>query len=524
MSLALVKSRARNGFSAYSVNVEIHLSHGMPGFSIVGLPETVVRESRDRVRSAIINSGYDFPLRKLIVNLAPADIPKDGGGLDLPIALGILAASGQIPLNNFGQAEYLGELALSGELRPITGALLFALSARASGVPLFLPAENADEAMLPGDNLVYAVPNLRALCEHLQGRKKLQLYSPSPEFLKRMHEDTASKHLDLLDVKGQTQAKRALEIAAAGRHSLLMVGPPGTGKTLLASRLAGIMPPLSTDAALEVAALYSISNSGFSLEDWGRRPFRAPHHTASAVALVGGGSNPKPGEVSLAHQGVLFLDELPEYERTVLEVLREPLESHKVTISRIARQVDYPANFQLIAAMNPCPCGYLGDEKRRCTCSRDLIARYRARISGPIMDRIDMHLEVPALAPEVLMQIEALHQDPMQASKSQKAESSAQVKTRVLKAHELQRQRRAKHNAELSTKEVEEDCVLEAAAKSMLNHAMNKFGLSARAYHRILRVARTIADLEGAAVLNAAHVSEAIAYRKFDRQSTVPAY
>ncbi len=390
MSLATLHSRARSGINAPLVTIEVHLANGLPALSIVGLPEMAVRESKDRVRGALINSGFEFPARRITINLAPADLPKEGGRFDLPIALGILAASGQIPAQALGSHEFIGELALSGALRPIKGVLPVALAAREAGRGLILPEECADEAALVNDFPIHPANHLLAVCRHLIREEGIP-----PYYRENSQEYAVYQHPDLSEVRGQVHAKRALEIAAAGNHSLLMIGPPGTGKSMLASRLSGILPSMTQQESLETAAIRSISNLGFSVADWQQRPFRSPHHTASGVALVGGGSNPRPGEISLAHNGVLFLDELPEFDRKVLEVLREPLESGQVTISRAARQEQFPARFQLIAAMNPCPCGHLGDTSgRNCRCTGDQVARYRGRISGPLLDRIDMTIQV----------------------------------------------------------------------------------------------------------------------------------
>jgi len=499
MSLAIVYTRAQVGIAAPLVSVEVHLSAGLPGLFIVGLPEAAVKESKDRVRGAMLNSRFEFPSRRITINLAPADLPKEGGRFDLPIALGILAASGQIPHERLGQYEFLGELALGGELRGVRGVLPAALACRAVGRILLTPADNAAEALLVGDVRVLGATHLLEVCRQLSTGVALQPPPPQPSA-----PQAPLLERDLSDVRGQQHAKRALEIAAAGGHNLLLIGPPGTGKTMLASRLPGILPPLTVAEALETAAIASISAQGLDLRQWGVRPFRAPHHTASAVALVGGGSQPRPGEISLAHHGVLFLDELPEYDRRVLEVLREPLESGRITISRAARQADFPARFQLVAAMNPCPCGFLGDAERRCACGPEQVRRYRARISGPLLDRIDLHIEVPRLAHRALRGTGT-------------EDSSATVRHRVCAARERQLQRAAKANSALNTREIERHCALNEDDQRLMERALERLGLSPRAYHRILKVARTIADLASSERIATAHLTEAISYRALDR-------
>jgi len=500
MALAVVHSRAQVGIDAPAVTVEVHLANGLPNLSIVGLPEAAVKESKDRVRAALLNANFDFPARRITVNLAPADLPKEGGRFDLPIALGILAASGQVPADELDGYEFVGELALTGKLRPVRGALTAALGARASGRALVVPGANGPEAALVQGIRVFGARHLLEVTAHLTRDRRLAPITVSPT------EPEAADAPDLSDIRGQHQAKRALEIAAAGGHSLLLIGPPGSGKTMLATRLPGLLPPLTDQEALEVAAIQS-AQRGFMVEQWRRRPFRAPHHTASGVALVGGGSHPRPGEVSLAHHGVLFLDELPEFDRAVLEVLREPLESGTIVISRAARQAEFPARFQLVAAMNPCPCGYFGDGSGRCRCSEERVRNYRLRISGPLLDRIDMHVEVPAVPRELLL-------DPPPAT----SETSAAVRARVIAARARQYARAGVTNSMLGNKQVEELCRLDNAARALIDQAMARLRLSARAYHRILKVARTIADLAGSTAVSAAHVAEAVQYRSLDRQ------
>lgn len=504
MALAVAYSRAQLGMDAPPVTVEVHLSNGLPGFSIVGLPEAAVRESKDRVRAALLRSEFVFPARRVTVNLAPADLPKEGSRFDLAIALGVLAASGQLPAQRLADHESIGELALTGALRPVAGVLPTALHNRSSGRRLIVPHDNQIEASLLGSENLLAAAHLLDVCLHLRGERELNVCSAAMGSL-----DTPRALPDLRDVMGQVHAKRALEIIAAGGHNLLMVGPPGTGKTMLASRLPSILPPMTDAEALESAAVLSIAGGGFNVDMWKQRPFRAPHHTASAVALVGGSSNPRPGEISLAHNGILFLDELPEFSRPVLEVLREPIESGRIVISRAARQAEFPARFQLIAAMNPCPCGYLGDREGRCRCNEQQVERYRARLSGPLLDRIDMHIDVPRPRENIFFNGSGIAHD--------QPESSAEVRARVIAARQLQSIRRGKPNHLLTNAEIRTDCEINSETAARLTQAMERFGLSLRAAQRLLKVARTIADLADDTHIRTSHLMEALSYRRLER-------
>ncbi|AXK66668.1 YifB family Mg chelatase-like AAA ATPase [Burkholderia sp. IDO3] len=547
MSLAVVRSRAPAAGRAPDVTVEVHLANGLPSFSIVGLPDLEVRESRERVRAALQNCGFEFPVRRITVNLAPADLPKESGRFDLPIALGILAANGQIPADALAGREFAGELSLTGALRPMRGAFAMACGAardwRAGGAgagfgsgfdsrpdsrpdsglrpglgsspdcvaisgatapsrppELYLPLDSAAEAALVPGVTVFGAPDLPALCAHLADAPDARL---APVAAPRLDGLPTPAAPDLADVVGQRGARRALEVAAAGGHHMLMVGPPGAGKSMLAARLPGLLPPLTDDEALTSAALLSASRLGFSPAQWRRRPFRSPHHSSSAAALVGGRNPPQPGEITLAHLGVLFLDELPEFDRHVLEMLREPLEVGRITISRAAQQADFPAACQLIAAMNPCPCGWHGDPSGRCRCSPDVAARYLRKLSGPLLDRIDIQIDLPALSPAELA-----------SRATAPGESSAAVAARVAQARALQLDRQGKTNHMLSGRETDDLCRPTGDGERLLREAGERFGWSARAYFRVLKVARTIADLAGDPLPTAAQIAEAIRYRR----------
>ncbi|TFH90854.1 YifB family Mg chelatase-like AAA ATPase [Vibrio ouci] len=497
MGLAVIHSRACVGVEAPAVTVEVHISNGMPGFTLVGLPETTVKESRDRVRSAIINSRFEFPAKRITVNLAPADLPKEGGRFDLPIALGILAASEQVPLQALADIEFIGELALSGELRCVKGVLPAALAANKAQRRLVVPHHNGDQAALVGADTHKSAQSLLEVCADLCGQQALALHQTSSLSVKR------ELQRDLQDIIGQQQGKRALEIAAAGNHNLLFLGPPGTGKTMLASRLCDLLPEMTCDEAMETASVASLTQQEINIHNWKQRPFRAPHHSSSMAALVGGGSIPRPGEISLAHNGLLFLDEMPEFERKVLDSLREPLESGEIIISRAQGKTRFPARFQLVGALNPSPTGYYEGNQSRV--NPQTILRYLSRLSGPLLDRFDMSLEIPALPKGTL------------AEGGDRGEPTAVVRERVYIARDAMLSRSNKVNALLGSREIERYCPLDKQDAQFLENALHRLGLSIRAYHRIIKVARTIADLEGVEHITRTHLAEALGYRAMDR-------
>jgi magnesium chelatase family protein len=512
-TLARIACRGQVGLDAPLVHVEVSVGSGLPAFCIVGLAATVVKESKERVRAALLNSGFDFPSGHITVNLAPADLPKEGGQFDLPIALGILIASGQLQPSSIDDSglvmgEFYGELGLSGELRPTRGLLLAVAHASRHGHEVIVPRAGAHEALLVARTSVRAAAHLLEVCAHIEGKVVLEALTPvgcAAPADGASAKTLGAAGLDLSDVRGQTHAKNALMIAAAGLHSLLFIGPPGSGKSMLALRLPGLLPPLTDTEALEVASIASISSAGFNVSHFGRRPFRSPHHTASSAALVGGGSRARPGEISLAHHGVLFLDELPEFERRVLEALREPLEAGVVSVSRAALQTQYPAAFQLIAAMNPCPCGREGDPSGNCNCTPAEIHRYRSKISGPLLDRIDMHVEVPRVE---LSDFEEA---------ADCGENSASAALRVARARHVQMTRQGVCNARLADSQVDRWCRPDTAGRNVLELAIKRLGFSARARGRILKLSRTVADLDGDETVTALHVSQAIMLRCLDR-------
>lgn len=500
MTLAIVYSRASMGVQAPLVTIEVHISNGSPGFTLVGLPETTVKEARDRVRSALLNAQFRYPPKKITVNLAPADLPKEGARFDLPIAIGILVASGQIDGDKLTQFEFLGELALTGQLRGVQGIIPAILAAKKQYRQLIIAHQNANQAALVGNQISYVAKSLLQVVQFLN--KQIDLPS-ARQLAPTQTDDKPTNTLDLTDIIGQQHAKRALTIAAAGQHNLLFIGPPGTGKTMLASRLTTLLPNMTDQEAIETAAISSLVQNELNLTNWKQRPFRAPHHSASMAALVGGGTIPRPGEISLAHNGVLFLDELPEFERKVLDALRQPLEAGEIIISRANAKICFPARFQLIAAMNPSPTGHYQGQHNRT--SPQQIMRYLNRLSGPFLDRFDLSIEVPLLPQGALQNNE------------QRGENSEQVRNKVLKTRELQLTRRGKVNAHLNSKEIEQDCRLTHNDAIFLENALTKLGLSVRAYHRILKVARTIADLNQETQIQRSHLAEALAYRAMDR-------
>ena len=501
MSLAIVYSRASMGVQAPLVTIEVHLSNGKPGFTLVGLPEKTVKEAQDRVRSALLNAQFKYPPKRITVNLAPADLPKEGGRFDLPIALGILAASGQINADKLRNIEFLGELALTGNLRAVQGVIPAILAAKQTRRQMLVSAHNANEAALIADQDTYCATSLLEVVQFMNNQANLPIATERNGQSAVDFSPVLQK--DLTDIIGQQHAKRALTIAAAGQHNLLFLGPPGTGKTMLASRLTALLPEMTDQEAIETASVTSLVHNELNYTNWKQRPFRAPHHSASLAALVGGGSIPRPGEISLAHNGVLFLDELPEFERKVLDALRQPLESGEIVISRAHAKIEFPAKFQLVAAMNPSPTGhYQGTHNRT---SPQQVMRYLNRLSGPFLDRFDLSIEVPLL-PQGALQ-----------NSGDRGETSAQVRERILRVRETQLARRGKINAHLTGKEIEQDCKLNDADALFLENALNKLGLSVRAYHRILKVSRTIADLSDELHISRPHLAEALGYRAMDR-------
>lgn len=507
--LSKVFSSATYGIDAYFVEIETHIEKNLPAFTIVGLPDSAIKESRERVIAAIKNSGYEFPVKKLTINLAPADIKKEGSAFDLPIAIGILASNETVKSDLLSDSVILGELSLDGTLRHVKGALPVAVETKKNCKRvLIVPSDSVNEASIVDGIDVYGMDNINEVIEFLNGDiEKKPVFTSKEEIFSSVNK----YHLDFSEVKGQENVKRALEVAAAGAHNIIMIGPPGSGKTMLAKRIPSILPPLTFEEALETTKIHSVAgimqrNQALITE----RPFRSPHHTVSDAALVGGGSFPRPGEVSFAHHGVLFLDELPEFKKNVLEVLRQPLEDARVTVSRSKMSLEFPANFMLAAAMNPCPCGFYTDPNKECTCTTQQIQKYMARISGPLLDRIDIHIEVPAVKYKEL-------------SSEVKGESSDEIRKRVVASRRIQLERfsHLKHvytNADMGSKEVREFCKLDSASAELLKMAMTKLGLSARAYDRILKVSRTIADLESSDKILPQHISEAIQYRSLDRE------